>query len=261
MLADYHVHTSFSPDSMYPMKDCIEKAISLGINEMCFTEHIDKGCVNAFCCNCEDYHNAFLRYKNIYQDQITLKFGIEFGVQTHHKDYFQHIFESYPFDFVLMSFHQVEDKELWNQDFQSGKTQEQYYRIYFDEMLNSAKSFHDFSVLAHMDLLKRYEIYGNYSFENYKQQVEDIFKYIIPLGKGIEVNTSSFRYGLDDLTPSVAILKLYKELGGEIITIGSDSHCENHLGKNILYVREILKGLGYRYFATFDAMEPIFNKL
>ena len=261
MLADYHVHTSFSPDSNYPMQNCIEQAISIGINEMCFTEHIDYGCENSFCCNCEEYYRAFLKFKELYKGRINLKFGMEFGMQAHHKNYFQKIFNSYPFDFILMSFHQVEDKELWNQDFQNGKSQDEYYRIYFEEMLNSAKVFTDFSVLAHMDLLKRYEQYEDYPFEKIKPILEEIFNYIIPLGKGIELNTSSFRYGLSDLTPSTDILKFYRELGGEVITIGSDSHAQRHLGSNIMYCREILKSLGYKYFNTFDRMKPVFNKL
>lgn len=261
MLADYHIHTSFSPDSAYPMKDCIDKAISLGFDEICFTEHIDYGFPNAFCCDCDNYLKNFLKFKEEYKNQIVLKFGIEFGVQAHHTKYFQNIFNMYPFDFVLMSFHQVEDKELWNQDFQRGKTQEEYNHIYFEEMYNSAKLFNDYSVLAHMDLLRRYDIHGEYPFSKSKDQIEQIFKLIIEKGKGIEVNTSSFRYNLNDLTPSTDILKFYREMGGEIITIGSDSHCEKHLGSHIKEVREILKTLGYKYFSTFENMKPFFNKL
>lgn len=261
MLADYHMHTSFSDDSSYPMKDCIERAIALGFDEICFTEHIDYGCATSFCCDCKSYLEAYLKYKNLYKNKITLKFGIEFGVQAHHKDYFETIFSKYPFDFVLMSFHQLEDKELWNQDFQSGKTQEEYNRIYFDEMYKAAEKLDCYSVLAHMDLMRRYDKFGEYPFEKSQEQIKKILKYLIENGKGIEVNTSSFRYKLKDLMPATPILKLYRELGGEIITIGSDSHREAHLGANIPYVREILKELGYKYFTTFDKMKPIFHEL
>ncbi len=261
MLADYHIHTSYSDDSMYPMEDCINKAISLGLDEICFTEHIDYGIPNAFCCDCDKYLDGFKYYKDKYINKITLKFGIEFGMQAHHKDHFEKIFHKYPFDFVLMSFHQIEDKELWNGDFQSGKTQAEYNRIYFEEMYNSVKAFNHYSVLAHMDLMRRYDDAGEYPFEKSREQIEEILKHLINNEKGIEVNTSSFRYKLKDLMPATPILKLYKELGGEIITIGSDSHREAHLGSNVEYVREILKSLGYKYFATFDKMKPVFNTL
>lgn len=261
MLANYHMHTNFSDDSNYPMKDCIERAISLGFDEICFTEHIDHGCPTSFCCDCASYHKTFKQYQKDFQEQIALKFGIEFGFQSHHKEYFKNIFNNYPFDFVLMSFHQVEDRELWNQDFQSGKTQDEYNRIYFEEMYNSVKCFEDFSVLAHMDLMRRYDRYGEYPFEKSKEQIEEILKLLINKGKGIEVNTSSFRYRLSDLTPSREVLKLYKELGGEIITVGSDSHRAEQVGTQVTYVRKILKDMGYKYFCTFDKMQPVFNEL
>lgn len=261
MLADYHIHTSFSDDSTYPMKDCIERAILLGFDELCFTEHIDYGCISSFCCNCDEYLKSFLKYKNEYQDKITLKFGIEFGVQAHHKDYFQKIYDNYPFDFALLSFHQVNDKELWNQDFQKDKSQEEYNRIYFDEMYNTIQVFDGYSVLAHMDLMRRYDKYGEYPFEKNLEQIEAILKFLITNEKGLEVNTSSFRYKLKDLTPSRGILKLYKELGGEILTIGSDSHNAGQLGTMIPFVKEELKSMGYKFFTTFDKMKPVFNKL
>lgn len=261
MLADYHMHTSFSDDSSYPMRDCIERAIALGFNEICFTEHIDYGCSTAFCCDCDTYLKTVREYQKIYDGKITLKFGIEFGAQAHHKNYFQNIFDRYPFDFVLLSFHQVEDKELWNNDFQDGKTQEEYNRIYFDEMYKTAETLDCFSVLAHMDLMRRYDKHGEYPFEKSREQIEQILKLVIEKGKGIEVNTSSFRYQLNDLMPATPILKLYRELGGEIITIGSDSHREVQVGANVIQVREILKSLGYKYFTTFDSMKPSFQSL
>lgn len=261
MKADYHVHTEFSPDSSYPMQDCIEQAIFLGLDEMCFTEHIDYGYVGAMQCDMPAYYEKFKQLKKQYEGNINLKFGVEFGAQAHHKDYFDNIAKTYPFDFALLSFHQVEDKELWNGDFQSGKTQDEYNRIYFEEMYNTVQVFHNFSVLAHMDLLRRYDACGEYPFEKSKDIIEEIFHTLIENGKGIEINTSSFRYNLKDLCPSTGILEFYKELGGDIITLGSDSHCENHLGKNLDYVREILKNMGYKYFTTFDKMQPYFHEL
>jgi len=261
MKADYHVHTSFSPDSVYPMEDCINHAILLGLDEICFTEHIDYGYPTAMQCDLDAYHKEFCKLKKKYTDKINLKFGVEFGAQAHHKKYFDDIAKKYPFDFALLSFHQVEDKELWNGDFQQGKTQDEYNRIYFEEMYNTVEIFHNFSVLAHMDLMRRYDANGEYPFEKSKEIIEAIFHRIIEDGKGIEINTSSFRYNLHDLCPSTGIIKFYKECGGEIITIGSDSHCQNHLGKHIDYIREFLKTLGYKYFTTFEGMQPIFNEL
>ena len=99
--------------------------------------------------------------------------------------------------------------------------------------INIVKKYKDYSVLGHMDLIVRYDKQGIYPFENVKPMIEKILKQIIQDNKGIEFNTSYIRYGLKDTTPSIDILKLYKKLGGTIITIGSDSHKQEHLGFHI----------------------------
>ena len=79
--------------------------------------------------------------------------------------------------------------------------------------------------------------------------------------KGIEINTSSFAYKLEDLTPSRDILSLYYELGGKIITIGSDAHKAVNVGSHIDFIQQELKNIGFRYFCTFDKMKPVFHEL
>ena len=112
-----------------------------------------------------------------------------------------------------------------------------------------------------MDLITRYDKAGTYSFEKLKPIFTEILKTVIADGKGIEVNTSSHRYGLSDLTPSRDILKLYRELGGTIITIGSDSHKPEHLGTFIDETKQELKTQGFKEFCTFDKMKPIYHQL
>ena len=93
------------------------------------------------------------------------------------------------------------------------------------------------------------------------EQVMEIMKEAIRRGKGIELNTSSIRYGLSDLTPSEDILRLYRDLGGRILSIGSDSHKPEHLGAHIPMMRERLQAIGFTEFCTFDHMEPVFHRL
>ncbi len=121
--------------------------------------------------------------------------------------------------------------------------------------------YQDYSVLGHMDLIVRYDEKGVYPFERVAPYVEQILKKVIKNGKGIEVNSSSHRYGLSDSTPSRAILQLYRELGGEILTIGSDSHEREHLGAYIRETKEMLKSIGFREFCAYEKMKPIFHAL
>lgn len=276
MLCDYHVHTDYSDDSVYLMEDVVKDAIAMGLKEICFTDHVDYGIKIDWDCGQEieyrnneplanvDYPKYMAEIKHLqekYQDQITIKCGMEFGMQTHTIPQFKKIYDRYDFDFIILSCHQVEDKEFWTGDFQNGRTQQEYNLRYYQEILDVIQHYKDYSVLGHLDLIVRYDKYGPYPFENVKDIITEILKIVIADGKGIEINTSSHRYGLKDLQPSRDILRLYKELGGKIVTIGSDSHKKEHLGAYIEETKEELRQLGFDYYCTFDKMKPIYHLL
>ena len=221
MFADYHVHTGFSDDSVYPMEDVIKDAIRMGMDEICFTDHVDYGVKEDWDSEAEivyrdgepvanvdypRYAEQIRQMQCLYGDRIAIRMGMEFGMQMHTIPQFQALYDRYPFDFIILSVHQVEDKEFWTQDFQKGRSQKEYHERYYEEMLQVVKA-------------------------------------------------------LPDTTPSKDILKLYRKLGGEIITIGSDSHKHVHLGMYINEGKELLKSLGFRYFCTYDSMKPVFHKL
>lgn len=283
MLADYHVHTEFSDDSIYPMGDVVSDAIQMGMNEICFTDHVDYGIKRdyddprgiEYCSGGPGepeqmemanvdyymYEAAIRKLRYCYEDQLSIKMGLEFGMQTHTIPQYEALFAKYPFDFIILSVHQVEDKEFWTQEFQRGRTQQEYNERYYEEILDLVKQYHNYSILGHLDLISRYDKAGYYPFEKIRPLVTEILKTVIGDGKGIEVNTSSYRYGLPDLTPSRNILRLYRELGGTIITIGSDSHKKEHLGFYIQETKQELMKLGFSQFCTFDKMKPIYHEL
>ncbi len=260
MLADYHIHTSFSNDSEVKMEDYVRRAIQMKFDEICFTEHIDYG-VPEDICDCRKYHEEYLRCKELYRNQISLKFGIEFGVQTHTIKEYEKTFSEYPFDFILLSCHQADDREFHKLNLFSGMNQDQYNRCYYEELLNVAKNYTDYSVMAHLDMIRRYDPWGDYPFEKVKSIITEILKTAIAEGKGIEINTSSFKYHLKDLTPSRDILRLYHNLGGRILTFGSDSHQLERLGSMIPEMQKEAVSLGFTEFCTFEKMEPVFHKL
>lgn len=276
MFADYHVHTEFSDDSVYPMEQVIQDAIAMQMDEICFTDHVDYGIKDDWNCGHPIRYRGNIPFANVnypvyiskikelqhrYDRQITIKLGLEFGIQTHTIPKYEALFQKYPFDFILLSIHQVENKEFCTQDFQKGKSQKEYHERYYQEMLQIVRAYKNYSVLAHMDLVARYDENGIYPFAKIEPMVSEILKIVIEKGKGIELNTSHHRYGLKDTTPSVDILKLYQKLGGQIITIGSDSHSPAHLGTYIEEAKHLLKSLGFRFFCTYDKMQPIYHNL
>lgn len=276
MLADYHVHTQFSDDSVYPMEDVVRDAIGLGLEEICITDHVDYGVkvdwdsgqeIRYRCGNPlanVDYPRYLAQIEEMrhkYGGRIAIKLGMEFGVQTHTIPQFQALFPRYPFDFIILSIHQVEDKEFWTQEFQEDRTQQEYNQRYYEEMLEVVRVYKDYSVLGYVDLIKRYNQAEIYPFEKVKPIIAEILKIVIADGKGIEVNTSSRRYGLADSMPSAQLLSLYRELGGSIVTIGSDSHAPVHLGTYIEEAKQLLRDIGFGSFCTYQRMEPVFHAL
>lgn len=261
VLEDYHIHTRFSDDSEMPMEDAVLHAIALGLTEICFTEHIDYGVKTDLNCDCDAFLEEVRRCQNLYSHKLNIRFGMEFGMQTHTIGEFQDTFCRYPFDFIILSCHQVDNQEFWTYDFQKGKSQEEYNRRYYEEILKVVRQYKDYSVLGHLDMIRRYDQEGDYPFENVKDLVEEIFKIVIADGKGIEVNTSCYRYKLKDLTPSREILKLYRSLGGEIITIGSDAHTIPWIGWESEKTMAELKELGFEAVYTFENMRGMRHKI
>lgn len=281
MFADYHVHTEFSDDSQYPMEDVAADAIAMGMEEICFTDHVDYGVKRDWddprgilyrrggpgepepLANVDyaRYAMEIRRLQDVYKDRIAIKFGLEFGMQTSTIPQYRKLFSRYPFDFVILSVHEVDDLELWTQDYQRGKTQQAYNEGYYEQILRLVSAYRDYSVLGHLDLVSRYDQAGRYPVQKLLPVLSEILKIVIRDGKGIEVNTSCYRYGLNDLTPSIEILKLYRQMGGQIITVGSDSHKKEHLGAHIPETRRMLKELGFRWFCTYEKMEPRFQQL
>lgn len=283
MLADYHVHTCYSDDSDYPMEDMVRDAIALGLEELCFTDHVDYGVKRDWddprgmlwrpgapgepermaVANVDypRYAAEIAALQQKYAGKIILRMGMEFGMQQHTIPEYERLFAAYPFDFILLSVHQVEDREFWTQEFQSGRTQAEYNLRYYQEILALVQRYQNYSVLGHLDLISRYDEAGVFPFEEIRPIVTEILKTVIQNGKGLELNTSSRRYGLTELTPSVEILKLYRNLGGRILTIGSDSHRREHLAAWLLESQEALRELGFGEVYTFRQMQPIAHKL
>lgn len=287
MYEDYHIHTEFSDDSREPMENQIERAIGLGLEEICFTDHVDYGIKKDWeegniewrrgdgmsydaskadplaNVNYQEYFGKLLRMKETYRDRIRIRQGLEFGIQTGTIPQYEKLWERYEkqLDFALLSMHQVDNKEFWNQEFQNGKTQKEYNLAYYQEILKVMRQFKHYSVLAHLDLIIRYDKNGVFPFKEVRDIIAEILKTAIEDRKGIEINTSSWHYGLSDTQPSREILQLYRDLGGRIITIGSDAHTTRYLGDHIKEAQEILKGIGFTEICTFDHMNPLFHRL
>lgn len=265
ILSDFHVHSSFSPDSKEKMENTIEYAISLGVKNLCFTDHhdIDMPILEYnFLLDFDAYSNTFFKLKSKYNNLINLYFGIELGIQPHIYSILSNIVRKYPFDFVLCSQHVVDGIDPYRSGFFDNKSKTEAYYRYFEVLLDNLLNYSDFDVFAHLDYITRYGPYEDKSI-NYSDLQEILDKILITTiqkEKGIEINTSGFKY-VNNPHPSFEIIKRYKELGGEIITVGSDSHLSKNLLNYFKEAEEILKAAGFKYYTIFKNRKPEFISL
>lgn len=256
---DYHSHSFFSDDSSTSLDHMIEAAIKLGIKEMAITDHYDPDYPDKnfpFDLDFEAYYKALMEVEAKYSSEIKIIKGIEIGIQhgeTHIKCHAAA--EAFPYDFILGSFHCSSGEDLYSEYFKT-RNDEEGVKEFYDYVYQGICEFNNFDVLGHINVIDRY-VGKIPNYFQYMDKIELILKKLIEMGKGIELNTSSFRYNLGDrTTPSKEILKLYKDLGGEIITIGSDAHRESHVGYMYKEATEILTSHGFKYITTFDKRVP-----
>lgn len=265
MQADYHIHTHNSGDSTAPMGDMIESALEKGLSEICFTEHMDMDFpvsegvpVGTFELNTQKYLEEVLKYKEEYQNKINIKFGVELGLQPHLSSRIAEYVKEFPFDFVIGSIHLVDGQDPYYPVFWQGRTESEVIRRYFDYTLECINSIRDFDVLGHLDYIVRYTPTKGqgYCYDKYSDIIDEILKALISSGKGLDFNTQSLFRGGKNPNPNTDILGRYKELGGQIITFGSDAHTPEALAGCFEYAKELAVGCGFTEYYTFGKRIP-----
>jgi len=265
---DYHVHTDFSNDCTTPARDMLNTALARGMTEIAITDHYDPGYTDKdfpFNLDMPPYHNMLSAVQKEYRNRLLVRKGIELGIQKTEITECQKTVTEYPYDFVIASFHMSNGQLLHTHEFFDGRQDVEIHRDFYIDMYECLKAFKDYSVVGHFNIIDRYmhiaRPNGRLNPPETMEYVRELLKMIIADGKGIEVNTSSFRYKLPILTPAVEILKAYRELGGEIITLGSDAHTPFYLGDHFEYICQLLENLGMNYVCGFEKKVPIFHKI
>lgn len=257
---DYHMHSYFSSDTNVPMKDMIESAIRKGFKQITFTDHIDyeyNSTEISFDFEVDQYKETIQGFREIYGNQIKINLGLEIGIQPHILEKCKKLVADSNPDFIIASLHNVEKKDLYLGEYFIGKTPEEALKYSFEELLLMLETFDAFSVIGHIDIVKRYNE-GILNLPKFKfvEYITPVLEKLVEMGKGIEVNTSGLRQGLSETLPSFEILEKYKALGGEIITIGSDAHNPDDIGHSFKEVLEMLKSIGFEHIYTFEKMMP-----
>ena len=271
---DYHLHTCYSDDCKTPIDDLIQSAINNGLKSICITDHhdpdfpVEKYNIG-FGLDLENYFKDIPALRDKYLPEIDVRCGIELGVMPSTCEKLAHFSKEHPeLDFIICSTHVVDNidpyyPEYFHNEDGSQKDLLTQYRRYLEEILYTVQNFNDYNVYGHLDYIFRYgpdkvteESFRDTYFSPLKDIITEILKTIIDNGKGIEINTGSLYRGMDYAHPHPEILKLYKELGGEILTFGSDAHDNIHAGFEFKKARDLALALGFKYRTEFSKLQP-----
>jgi histidinol-phosphatase (PHP family) len=263
-MRDYHTHSSFSADSNEALETMVLRAISLGMEEYAVTDHYDPGYRNAaydFGLDLAAYARELERLAKKYDGKIKLVKGIEIGIQHDVTKDCRAMAEAYPFDFVIGSFHCAEGFEITDEAYAKERRAEELYRGFYAYVLQCLKLYKDYDVLGHLNVIDRYAA-RIAADEVYYDLVEEIVRLLVADGKGLEINTSCFRYNMGErTTPTADMLRLYALAGGEIVTVGSDAHRASDVGFMLDRAAAMAREAGLKYLATFEKREVKFVKI
>lgn len=248
---DYHLHTYFSADSQANPEQHILKAIEQQLEEICFTDHndfIDGWRLQ----DIDSYLKELFALKEKYKDQIKVKVGIEIGIDMLAQEQSNNYAKQYPFDFVIGSIHTIDLQDITQPSYFENMTKDEAHARYFQAMKDCVTCIDNFDVLGHLDYARRYGPYEDktINYEMHQPIIDEIFKSLISKGKGIEVNLSGIRQFGQSL-PGYNQLKRYYDLGGRIITIGTDSHDSQYVGMHVDKAIEMLTEIGFEDITTF----------
>lgn len=262
--ADQHTHCNFSTDSEATPESMIQGAIKNGLSHLCLTDHMDldyPGTSNEtplFEFSAPEYFAALAPLKANYSDTLSLGIGIELGLRPGRKDLnhqMHSLLARHQFDFVLGSVHLLDNDDPYYESYWQNRTAKDVLTKYYNDMLTSLKEYDNFDSLGHLDYLIRYipPACGekDYIYKEYAEILDEIFKLLISKNKALEINTAGLIKGLPCFHPKLESLKRYLELGGELITIGSDAHTPDKIATEFAKSEELLLSCGIKGYYIF----------
>jgi len=259
---DFHMHSRVSFDGHDSGRALAEAALRKGLKEICFTDHLDYdplGKMGKLDFDTDAYNTE---YNDLEIPGLLIRRGMEFGMDETNIAQFRKDLLRRPFDFVLGSIHFVDGLDVYYPEYWQGKTVFQAERRYMEATLESVKLHDDFDVLAHLTYLSKTTAHPAprcLPYGEHREIIDEILKVLVAKGKGMEMNSS----GVDrcgGFLPTADILRRFKELGGEIVTIGSDAHRCDRVGQYSFEACAILKDI-FGYVCTFAERKPVFHKL
>lgn len=265
-LTDYHTHSTLSPDSQNSLYMLCKMAEKAGIRELCVTDHWNLVDQRGIRQPKFDWTASLKQYKALKSrllGRLELRLGLEIGNGVLEEETVNSVVSLPELDFIIGSLHNLSPN--YNNmgaytvarqvpSAEEGKAMLEDYMEVLWQLANSD----GYDVLGHVIYPLRYlpAEYG-LTLEPLWDKLSQVLKVVISKGKGMEINTS----GGTTVQDWVPYLKLYKDLGGEVLTFGSDSHQPHTVGSGIAQAYALARDAGFRWVATYKGRVPFFTKL
>ena len=259
---DYHMHTRVSFDGHDTGLQMAQAAKAAGLKEICFTDHLDYDPLGKMGILAFDTAVYNAEYDDLEIPGLKIRRGMEFGMTVDNRAQFRKDLQRRPFDFVLGSVHFVDDFDVYYEDYWKDKSVFQAERRFLEATLECVEFHEDFDVLAHLTYIAKTHCHPSprpVPFEEHRELIDEILKTLARKDKGLEMNTS----GVDrcgGFLPTEDMVCRFREVGGKIVTIGSDAHQSRRVGQYAFEACDILKDI-FGYVCTFEDRKPIFHKL
>ena len=271
MITDNHNHTiHFSADAGQTIQDLINAAKSNGCKRIGITEHYevdypDDGLDWTF--DLKEYNNAFETWRATSGNDPELLMGIEFGYQSHVAEEIDRLATQIPFDVVLLSVHLFRGKDFYVDRECYKIPAKDLHREYISIMAEMCEKCNNYDVAAHYDYINRYTDNKSdfVTYDECPEEFDRFFEALISKEKALEINTKSiFKHkegGFARYLPDPAVLNRYKDMGGKLITLGSDSHFPGTFGVCFDETVDYLKSLGFKEAYYFKEHKPFSEAL
>lgn len=255
---DYHMHSTVSFDAKDSGLAMAQAAAARGLKEVCFTDHIDYTPEMDMVFDTGRY-NA--EYDQLEVPGLLIRRGMEFGLTPDNPEQLKKDLGRRRFDFVLGSIHLIDGVDVYFADYWEEKGYERGLELYLERTLESVRVHEDYDVLGHLTYVSKARGIPDHSlirYEDHKPIMDEILLELVKHEKGLELNTS----GIDRCggpLPTLDYFQRFRELGGKIVTVGSDAHDVGRAGQYTHEMAAELKKI-FGYVCTFEDRRPIFHR-
>lgn len=261
-LTDYHTHSHLSPDGFVPLAEMAQAALSAGLSELCVTDHRDLLSEHGEPVTGYDWAPAVRQFHETlpqFEGRLKLKLGIEFGSGHLNPTVARTILSQPELDFVIGSVHNMSPDtgglDFYYVEYNSRSDCDAALDNYFDSMDKLARTgFYD--VLGHIIYPLRY-MHGLGSMDPYYDRICQLLATAARAGRGIEVNT----YRGNTIAEWRPVLERWRDVGGELITVGSDAHRPEHVALGVREAYELIRDVGFRYVTVYEKRKPVQIKI